>query len=126
MKGLADLSIEQASSLLASGEISSSELVAAVVERIDATEPTLHTYVTRLDEQARADARRRDVEPRRGPLHGIPFAVKDTINALGTPTTANSRLLAGHASTFDATVVRRLRAAGAVLLGKHATHEFAL
>jgi aspartyl-tRNA(Asn)/glutamyl-tRNA(Gln) amidotransferase subunit A len=126
VSSLADLGIQRASSLLERGEISSRELVAATLERIEQTEAKLHAYAMRISEEAMACARRADSEPRRGPLHGIPFAVKDTLNTAGTPTVANSRLLASHVPTFDATVVRRLREAGAILIGKHATHEFAL
>src|SRR5215472_3300509 len=74
--------------------------------------------------QAADDERRRGVD--RGPLHGMPISIKDLIDVAGQPTTAASRVRAGHVATKDATVVRRLREAGAVLLGKTNLHEFAL
>jgi aspartyl-tRNA(Asn)/glutamyl-tRNA(Gln) amidotransferase subunit A len=126
MNDLADLGIQRASELLRSRQISSVELVKATLKRIEQTEPQVHAYTERLDEQALQVARRADAEPWRGPLHGIPFAVKDTICTAGIATEANSGQLAGHVPTFDASVVRSLRKAGAVLIGKHITHEFAL
>jgi len=70
------------------------------------------------------DERRRGVD--RGPLHGMPISIKDLIDIAGQPTTAASRVRAGHVAAKDATVVRRLREAGAVLIGKTNLHEFAL
>ncbi|MEA5453509.1 amidase [Sinomonas sp. JGH33] len=121
----ADLTLSEASALVAARELSSAELVQATLRRLDATEPSVHAYAHRFDEAALAAARAADSAPRRGPLHGLPFAVKDTLFTRGTPTEAGSRSLAGSIGTFDATAVDRLRAAGAILLGKHVTHEFA-
>ena len=115
MNDLADLGIQRASELLRSRQISSVELVKATLKRIEQTEPQVHAYTERLDEQALQVARRADAEPWRGPLHGIPFAVKDTICTAGVATEANSGQLAGYVPTFDASVVRSLRNAGAVL-----------
>src|SRR5215831_9043579 len=70
------------------------------------------------------DERRRGVD--RGPLHGMPISIKDLIDVDGQPTTAGSRVRAGHIATRDATVVRRLREAGVVIIGKTNLHEFAL
>jgi len=70
------------------------------------------------------DERRRGID--RGPLHGMPISIKDLIDVAGQPTTAASRVRAGHVATEDATVVKRLRDAGAVLIGKTNLHEFAL
>ncbi|MGH2411262.1 MAG: amidase, partial [Chloroflexota bacterium] len=82
-----------------------------------------------LPEQARKDARRLDRELgsglSRGPLHGIPIAVKDLCYLKGVPTEAGSRAMTGFVPTYDAAVVERLRAAGAVIVGKTVTHEFA-
>src|SRR5689334_2653903 len=70
------------------------------------------------------DERRRGID--RGPLHGMPISIKDLIDVAGQPTTAASRVRAGHVATRDATVVQRLREAGAVIIGKTNLHEFAL
>src|SRR6185503_12235891 len=70
------------------------------------------------------DERRRGVD--RGPLHGMPISIKDLIDIAGQPTTAASRVRAGHVATGDAVVVQRLRAAGVVMIGKTNLHEFAL
>lgn len=121
----ADLSVIESSARLDRGDISSEELVRATLDRMDETEPRVHAYAHRFDERALAEARSADRRPRQGPLHGIPFAVKDTLSTEGTPTEAGAAILRGNLGTFDATAVRRLRQAGAILVGKHVTHEFA-
>src|SRR5262249_24182006 len=130
--GVTDLSehtIRKASDLLDAGSLSSHELVEATLARIDETEPLVHAYVTVMAESARAEARRADEERpsviRRSPLQGIPVAVKDVLWTRDTPTGAGSRVLAGFVPHEDATAVRRIREAGAVIIGKHVTHEFA-
>lgn len=125
MSELADLSIVEASALVASGSVSVVELTEAVLKRITETEPFIHAYAYVGAEEALAAARKADSKPRRGPLHGIPFAVKDVLLTHDMPTRANSRVLAGYESWEDAWSVARLREAGAVLVGKHVTHEFA-
>jgi aspartyl-tRNA(Asn)/glutamyl-tRNA(Gln) amidotransferase subunit A len=122
---LADLSLEEASRALADGNASSLELVRSCLARIDSLEEALLAWVTVDGEGALAAAAALDEEPPRGPLHGIPVAVKDIIDVEGLPTTASSRVLAGNVAASDALVVARLRAAGAVMLGKTTTHEFA-
>lgn len=105
-------------------------LVRAYLERIDRLDGTLRAYITVCREQALAGAERAEQAVARGeslgPLHGVPFAVKDQLDAAGTRTTAGSRLLADNVASGDAPVVSRLRAAGAILLGKLNLTEFAM
>src|SRR5919197_3328407 len=125
----ADLTIAEAATLLAQRSVSALELVEAVMRRIEETEPLVHAYATVFAEEARRDAQQADRERARGhwrgPLHGIPIGVKDLVYIKGTPTEAGSRVLAGFLPPYDATVVERLREAGAVVVGKTVTHEFA-
>jgi aspartyl-tRNA(Asn)/glutamyl-tRNA(Gln) amidotransferase subunit A len=105
-------------------------LVRTYLERIDRLDGTLRAYITVCREQALAAAERCEQAVTRGerlgPLHGVPFAVKDQIDTAGIRTTAGSRVLADHVPTADAPVVTRLRGAGAILLGKLNLTEFAL
>lgn len=127
---LLDRSALELGRLVAAREVSPVELVQAVHRRLDATEPLLNAFVLRLDEQALADARAAEQEIRagqhRGPLHGVPFAVKDNIAVAGTVTAAGTLFLADNVTPDDADAVRRLRAAGAILVGKTNLHELAL
>lgn len=129
MNELAALTIGAASDGLERRTFSAAELLEAVLLRIEETEPALHAYALLLADSARQEAAEADRAiaegRRRGPLHGIPLAVKDLCYMAGLPTEAGSRALAGFVPDYDATVVRRLRDAGAVLVGKTVTHEFA-
>ena len=129
MNGLSQLSIREAGELIARRRASSAELVEAELERIAETEPLVHAYAAVLADGARAEARRADAELAagswRGPLHGIPVAVKDLVYTSDAPTEAGSRVLEGWMPGSDAAVLENLREAGAVLLGKTHTHEFA-
>ncbi len=111
------------------GEVSSLELVERALERIAELDGVLGAFVLVLGDQARAEAAERDAQRRRGradgPLHGVPVAVKDLIDLDGVVTGAGSPKLAGNRAGRDAEVVARLRAAGAVVVGKTRTHEFA-
>jgi len=124
----ADLTVTAAIQQLNQDEITAEELVRATLERMTATEPDIHAYARRFNAEALESAIQADTVAlsKRGPLHGIPYAVKDTLNVAGSPTEANSPLLRDHVPVTDATVVRRLRDAGAILIGKHTTNEFAL
>lgn len=127
---LTNLSITEASRCLRAHETSSLELTRATLERIAATEPAIHAYVLVLEDQALADAEQADAELRagkdRGPLHGIPIAVKDIFDMAGLPTRCGSEVRADALpAASDAAVVARLREAGAVITGKTVTHEFA-
>src|SRR5262245_45336202 len=128
MRDLAELTLAEAGELLASGAASSHELTEAVLRRIDETEPLVHAYATVMAEQALDAAARADHERARGhsqgPLHGLPFAVKDVFCTHDAPTEAGSRLLRGYVAPVDAEAVLALRRGGAVLVGKLVTHEF--
>jgi aspartyl-tRNA(Asn)/glutamyl-tRNA(Gln) amidotransferase subunit A len=112
------------------GRVRVAEVVDAYLERIAEVDPHLCAYVRRLDDRARRMARQLDAEVRagrlRGPLHGVPVAIKDLIAIEGVPMTAGSSFLGREPSRESATVVRRLKDAGAVVLGTTALHEFAL
>jgi aspartyl-tRNA(Asn)/glutamyl-tRNA(Gln) amidotransferase subunit A len=110
--------------------ISSAALTEALLERAHAAQERIGAFVTITDEAALAAARQADSDFARGtdrsPLQGVPLAIKDLVATADAPTTANSRVGdPGWGTRGDATVVRRLRAAGAVLLGKLTLHEFA-
>jgi aspartyl-tRNA(Asn)/glutamyl-tRNA(Gln) amidotransferase subunit A len=110
-------------------EISPVELTRACLHRIEKLNPTLNAFITVTAESALAEARAAEIEISRGewrgPLHGIPIAIKDLIDTAGTRTTAASGLYQNRIPAEDAEVVRRLRLAGAVILGKNNLHEFA-
>ncbi len=129
MKDLTFLTIAEAGRLLRARELTSVELTNACIARADAVEPALNAFITRTPELALAAARAADVELAagldRGPLHGIPVAVKDLCATRGVRTTAGSAILADWIPDHDATVVTKLREAGAVPLGKLNLHEFA-
>jgi aspartyl-tRNA(Asn)/glutamyl-tRNA(Gln) amidotransferase subunit A len=126
---LADLTLKKASELLRSKAASSVDLTQACLERIETHDSTLNAFITVTREQALTAARRMDAEQRRGhwrgPLHGIPIALKDNIDTAGLRTTAASELFKNRVPSEDAEVVRRLKIAGAILLGKTNLHEFA-
>jgi len=123
------LTLEGAAALVRERRVSPAELTDACLARIEAVEPLLNAFVTVTADIARAQAREAGDEIAagryRGPLHGIPVAVKDLFATKGVRTTAGSRILADWIPDEDATVVRHLREAGAVLLGKLGMHEFA-
>jgi aspartyl-tRNA(Asn)/glutamyl-tRNA(Gln) amidotransferase subunit A len=110
-------------------EVSPVELTGACLDQIEKLNPTLNAFITVTADSAMAEARAAEIELSRGewrgPLHGIPVALKDIIDKAGTRTTAASALFQNRVPTEDADVVRRLRAAGAVILGKNNLHEFA-
>src|SRR5918992_1379664 len=124
------LTIREAGHLLKSRQLSPVELTRAFLNRIEQLDGTLHTYITVLAERAMSEARRAEAEilrgDYRGPLHGIPIALKDLYDTAGVRTTASSRVMADRVPAEDATTTARLVAAGSVLLGKLAMHEFAL
>jgi aspartyl-tRNA(Asn)/glutamyl-tRNA(Gln) amidotransferase subunit A len=126
---LTSLSIDEASARIAARELSPVELTRVYLERIERLDGRINAYITVLAEQALAQARALEAElaagKRRGPLHGIPIALKDNIDTAGTRTTAASAVYADRVPAEDAECVRLLRAAGAVFLGKLNMHEFA-
>ncbi|MDX2169286.1 MAG: amidase [Deltaproteobacteria bacterium] len=127
---LAWLGVTEAGERIAAGTLSPVELTEAVLARIARLNPALHAYLTVLPERARAAARRAADElaagRRRGPLHGVPVAVKDLCDLRGTVTSCASTVRGEAPATRDAAVVTRLDAAGAVIVGKTHLTEFAL
>ncbi|MFG2907450.1 amidase [Kitasatospora sp. NPDC048286] len=124
-----ELTLTAAAEAIHARRLSPVELVDSVLERLETVDGHLGAYVTVTAERARRAAREAEHDiahgRHRGPLHGIPMGVKDLIDVNGTPTTASSRVRAGHRASADSTVAARLDAAGAILLGKTHTHEFA-
>ena len=105
------------------GELSPREAVQDALERIERDDPAYNSFITVRAEEALAEAEA--LPERTGPLHGVPIGVKDVIDVAGTRTTAASNVLADNIAAADATVVARLRKAGAVIVGRLNTHEFA-
>ena len=126
---LALLDLSQASQAVQTREVSPVDLTQACLTRIEKLDPRLKAFITVTAESAMTEARQAEAEIGRGewkgPLHGIPIAVKDLAETAGVRTTAASAVLQHHIPSEDAEVVRRLRLAGAVLLGKLNLHEFA-
>ena len=120
------LTVAEAGRAIAEGRHSPIPLSEAYLERIDALDGELHSYVTVLHDAARAAAREIAAGRSRGPLHGIPIGLKDIYKTSGIRTTAGSRRYEHHVPEEDAESWVRLRDAGAILLGKHETHEFAI
>ena len=124
-----DLTISEAAELLRQKKISPVELTSACLDRIERLNPVLNAFITVTDEAAMAQARVAEDEMQRGhwrgPLHGIPIGLKDLIDTAGVLTTCGSELFADRVPTEDAEVVRRLKNAGAVVLGKQNLQEFA-
>ena len=120
------LTIAEASRAIAEGRLSPVALTEAYLDRIDALDGELHSYVLVLQEAARAAARDLAAGRARGALHGIPIGLKDIYKTRGIRTTAGSRRYLDHVPDEDAETWARLRNAGAILLGKQETHEFAI
>lgn len=119
------LSATKAAALLAAGKLTSVDLVSDCLARIEAREPQVRAWEHIDREQALAQARARDAEPRRGPLHGVPVGVKDIFDTWDMPTTYGSDIYKGFRPSADTAIVGILRMAGAVILGKCVTTEFA-
>lgn len=128
-EGIADLSLTSAVSLIRRHELSPVELVRAVLNRIDAFGKSTNAYIGWYPEEALQRARKAEdslaTRHALGPLHGIPVAVKDLFFTAGLPTTAGTRILKNFVPAEDGAVIRRLREAGAILLGKLNLHELA-
>lgn len=127
---LARLTIAEASRKIHARQISCTDLVQACLARAQAYNPKVNAYITIMHEQALAQARALDVEARagrfRGPLHGIPIALKDNIDTGGTRTTGGSAVFDDNVPDEDAFCVKRLKDAGAVIIGKAGLQEFAM
>ena len=122
--------LAEAARLIAKKSLSPVELTQACLDRIRAHDGRINSFLMVTEERALADARAAETEiatgRSRGPLHGIPIAHKDIYSTKGIRTTAHSKILIDHVPSEDATTVRKLADAGTVMLGKLATHEFAM
>jgi aspartyl-tRNA(Asn)/glutamyl-tRNA(Gln) amidotransferase subunit A len=122
-------SLAEASAGIAAGTLSPVALTEAALARIAALDPKLNAFITLTADRARRAAAAAEAEikagKKRGPLHGIPYALKDIYDVAGVRTTAHSKLLIDNVAREDAATTARLEAAGMVLLGKLSTHEFA-
>jgi aspartyl-tRNA(Asn)/glutamyl-tRNA(Gln) amidotransferase subunit A len=124
-----DISIAEASDLLRRKQISPVELTTSCLARVEQLNPTINAFITVMHDSALAQAREAEAEIRagkwRGPLHGIPIGLKDLIDTAGVKTTCGSDLFKDRVPIEDAEIVRRLKDAGAVLIGKQNMQEFA-
>ena len=129
-KELPFLTASQLSNLIETKEVSPVEATEAYLDRIEEVDPKLNSYITITGEQAVESARQAEQEiaagKHRGPLHGVPMAVKDQFNTAGVLTTGGSRILKDNVPSEDATVIAKLKEAGAVMLGKLNMSEFAM
>jgi aspartyl-tRNA(Asn)/glutamyl-tRNA(Gln) amidotransferase subunit A len=130
MSELAFITISEAANLLRSRKLSPVEYANALIARIEKHDAKLNSFLRFTPEIALEDARRAETELMRGewrgPLHGVPYGLKDIINYAGLPTTAHSKILRDNVAAADAVVTQKLRAAGGVFMGKLSTHEFAI
>ena len=130
MTDIANLTIVEASERLRNKTLSPVEYTQALLDRIDAHDSKFNAFLRQTPEIALAQAKQAEAEIQagngRGPMHGMPVGLKDIIDVEGVPTTGHSKILADNVAKTDAFVTQRLKAAGAVLLGKLSTHEFAI
>jgi aspartyl-tRNA(Asn)/glutamyl-tRNA(Gln) amidotransferase subunit A len=130
MTELAWITIAQASALLKTKQLSPVEYASALIAHGERHDPHYNAYLRATPELALADARRAEAQIMRGewrgPLHGVPFGLKDIVDYQGLPTTAHSKILQDNIAQADAVVTQKLRAAGGVFMGKLSTHEFAI
>jgi aspartyl-tRNA(Asn)/glutamyl-tRNA(Gln) amidotransferase subunit A len=121
--------IRELSSKIRNGELSPSELVEICLDKIQKLDPSLNGFISVLEDQARQQAAIAEKQIKQGiylgPLHGIPFSIKDVIYAEGVRCTAGSKIMSKYISKVDATSVARMKKAGAILIGTNNTHEFA-
>jgi aspartyl-tRNA(Asn)/glutamyl-tRNA(Gln) amidotransferase subunit A len=122
-KDLPALNIADLQSLLRRREISPREVIDALRDRIEAIDPELGAYLSIDFEAAANEAERANIDL---PLGGVPIAIKDIINVNGQPCTCASKILQGYRAPYDATVIQKLRAAGAIPFGKTNLDEFAM
>lgn len=124
------LTIAQAADLIANRKLSPVELVEDKLERIKKIDNQLNSFICVLSDEARAAARQAEAQiasgDYKGPLHGIPIGLKDVYDVAGVATTAHSKIMQNAVASTDSHVVTQLKQAGAIILGKLATHEFAL
>jgi aspartyl-tRNA(Asn)/glutamyl-tRNA(Gln) amidotransferase subunit A len=124
-----NLSIEGLSKLISSKQLSPVDLIEATLDQIRSLNPELNAFITVLEDSARAEAKNAELiinqGKYRGPLHGIPVSLKDLIYVRGVRSTSGSKILADYVPEYDSTVVKKLRDAGAIIIGMNNTHEFA-
>ena len=129
MSDPAFLSVAEAAELLRDKKLSPVEYAKALIARVEQYDGKLTAFLHFTPEIALADARRAEAEIARGewrgPLHGVPYGLKDIVDYAGLPTTAHSKILADNIAAADSVVTQKLRAAGGVFMGKLSTHEFA-
>jgi aspartyl-tRNA(Asn)/glutamyl-tRNA(Gln) amidotransferase subunit A len=129
MSDLAYLSVADGAALLRAKKLSPVEWTKALLDRIAAIDSNYNAFLVVTPDQALAQAKTAEAEIAkgqwRGPMHGVPYAAKDIFDIEGMATTCHSKIRQDHRASADAFVVKKLRAAGAVLLGKVALHEFA-
>ena len=127
---LHQLTIHELQEKLKKAEVSSEEITASVFQRVDAVEDRVHSYITLMRESALEQAQAADQRIKQGrtvgPLDGIPIALKDILCTKGVTTTCGSRMLHNYIPPYDATITAKLRAAGAVFVGKANMDEFAM
>ncbi len=130
MKELHWLPVTKAAQAIAAKELSPVDLTKALLDRIERLDPRLNAFIRIDGDMALAAAMAAESEimagRSRGPLHGVPVGIKDIIDVAGLPTTCHSKVLEGNMATADAVCVSKLRGAGAIVLGKLSTHEFAI
>ena len=130
MTDLTWLSIAETARLFAARKLSPVELVEAQLARIARLDPQWHAFIRILPERAKAQARAAEAEISagryRGAMHGLPIGLKDIIDLAGVATTCHSRIYADHVAATNAVVTQKLETAGAVIMGKMSTHEFAI
>jgi len=122
-KDLPALTIADLQSVLRRGDVSPREVIDALRARIDAIDPEIGAYLSLDMEAAAQQAEKSNVDL---PLGGVPLAIKDIINVMGQPCTCGSKILSGYRAIYDATVIQKLRAAGAIPFGKTNLDEFAM
>jgi aspartyl-tRNA(Asn)/glutamyl-tRNA(Gln) amidotransferase subunit A len=126
---LLNLTIRDLSKLISAREISPVDLIEATLERIAKLNPTLNAFITVLEDSARRDAKNAELLIKegkyKGPLHGIPISLKDLIYVKGVKSTSGSKILSNFIPEYDSTVVKKLKDAGAIIVGMNNTHEFA-
>jgi aspartyl-tRNA(Asn)/glutamyl-tRNA(Gln) amidotransferase subunit A len=124
------LSAAEAAQAIADKELSPVELMKALLDRVTTLDPRLNAFIKLDAEAAMAAAKAAEAEAvagrLRGPLHGVPVGIKDIINVAGLATTCHSKILTDNIAQADAVCVQKLRGAGAIVMGKLSTHEFAI
>jgi aspartyl-tRNA(Asn)/glutamyl-tRNA(Gln) amidotransferase subunit A len=124
------MTVHAVAAAIANGKMSPLELVKALLDRIEQLNPHLNAFIRVDADAALHEARAAEVEAAqgrlRGALHGVPIGIKDIIDVSGLPTTCHSKILENNVARADAECVTRMRSAGAIILGKLSTHEFAI